>query len=105
MVNLKFNEQGLLPAILQSYRDNKVLMLGWMNKEALEKTLKTGKVHFWSRSRKELWLKGETSGHFQYVEEIWVDCDSDTLLIKVRPKGTVCHTGKETCFFRKLKSE
>lgn len=94
--------KGLIPVITQDYQTKGVLMLGFMNKKALQKTLKEGKVTYWSRTRKKLWTKGETSGNFQIVKEIWLDCDSDTLLIKVKQIGNVCHTGSKTCFFRKL---
>ena len=93
---------GLIPVITQNYKTEKVLMLGFMNKEALEKTLKEDKVTYWSRTRKELWTKGETSGHFQFVRGIWLDCDNDTLLIKVKQTSNVCHTGRKTCFFQKI---
>lgn len=93
---------GLIPAITQDYKTGKVLMLGFMNKEALKKTLKECKVTYFSRTRKKLWTKGETSGHFLQVKEIWIDCDLDTLLIKAKPFGNVCHTGNKTCFFRKI---
>lgn len=93
---------GLIPVISQDFKTNKVLMLGFMNKEALKKTLKEDKVTYWSRIRKKLWTKGETSGHFQLVKEIWLDCDNDTILIKVKQIGNVCHTGNKTCFFQKI---
>lgn len=93
---------GLAPVITQDFKTGKVLMLGFMNKEALEKTLKEGKVTYFSRTRKKLWTKGETSGNFQLVKKIWLDCDLDTLLIKVDQIGNVCHTGHKTCFFRRL---
>lgn len=93
---------GLIPVIAQDYKTNKVLMLGFMNKEALKKTIKEGRVTYFSRIRKKLWTKGETSGHFQLVKEIFLDCDNDTLLIKVDQKGNVCHTGHKTCFFQKI---
>lgn len=98
---LSFDAQGLVPAIIQDQESNQVLMLGYINREALDLTLKTGKVHFWSRSRKKLWVKGETSGHIQEVKEIRFDCDGDTLLIKVHQKGGACHRGYRTCFYRK----
>jgi phosphoribosyl-AMP cyclohydrolase len=94
--------EGLLPAIIQDSKTGKVLMLGFMNEEAFERTLQTGKVHFYSRTRQKLWMKGETSGHVLEVTEILIDCDSDTLLIKVNPKGPVCHEGYSTCFHRVL---
>ena len=94
--------KGLMPVIVQDYKTKEVLMLGFMNKEALKKSLKEGKVTYWSRTRKELWTKGETSGNFQFIKEIWLDCDNDTLLIKVKQIGNVCHTGNKTCFFKKI---
>jgi len=93
---------GLIPVVTQDFKTNKVLMLGFMNKEALKKTLKEGKVTYFSRVRKKLWTKGETSGNFQLVKEIFLDCDNDTLLIKVKQIGNVCHTGHKTCFFQKI---
>ncbi len=96
---------GLVPAIVQDMVTNKVLMLGFMNRKALKKTKKTGLVTFFSRSRKELWTKGEQSGNFLEVKEILVDCDRDTLLIKADPKGPTCHTGTDTCFKEKNKPE
>lgn len=93
----------LTPTIIQNYKNNEILMLGYMNKEALTKTIKTGFVHFWSRSRKKLWKKGATSGNILQVKEIITDCDDDTLLIKVKLIGkNVCHTGNISCFFNKL---
>lgn len=89
---------GLMPAIIQDASTQKVLMLGFMNKEAFEKTTETGKVTFFSRSRQQLWTKGETSGHFLILKEILLDCDNDTLLVKAIPEGPVCHTGADTCF-------
>jgi phosphoribosyl-ATP pyrophosphohydrolase/phosphoribosyl-AMP cyclohydrolase len=89
---------GLVPAIIQDYETMQVLMLGFMNEEALEKTLKEGKVTFFSRSKKRLWTKGETSGNYLFVKEITTDCDNDTLLIKAKPAGPVCHTGSMSCF-------
>jgi phosphoribosyl-ATP pyrophosphohydrolase/phosphoribosyl-AMP cyclohydrolase len=103
MYNLKFDSNGLIPAIVQDYKDNQVLMLAYMNAESLEKTVKTGQTWFYSRSRQKLWHKGETSGHFQNVKEVIVDCDRDTLLIKVEQIGVACHTGKKSCFFQELK--
>ena len=92
---------GLVPAIIQDNVTRKVLMLGFMNKEAYDKTVETGKVTFWSRTRNCLWTKGETSGNFLNVKEILLDCDKDTLLIKVHPVGPVCHTGADTCWNEK----
>lgn len=102
--NLKFDEDGLIPAIIQDVENKKVLMLAYMNSNSLKKTLETGKTHFWSRSRQKLWLKGETSGHHQFVKEILVDCDKDTLLVKVEQKVGACHKGYRSCFYRKMVS-
>ncbi len=101
-IPIQWNEQGLIPAIVQDAETGQVLMLAWMNAEALRLTRETGQAHFWSRSRRELWHKGATSGNIQHVVEIRVDCDADTLLLKVRPAGPACHTGEISCFFRKL---
>lgn len=98
----KLNEQGLLPVIVQHYKTKDVLMLAYMNEEAFDKTIKTGKMTYYSRSRNALWVKGETSGHFQYVKSLTIDCDKDTLLAKVDQIGTACHTGNPTCFFQPL---
>ena len=100
--NLKFNEQGLIPAVVQDADTGEVLMLAYMNQTALEKTLSSGEAWFYSRSRKELWHKGETSGNIIKVLSVWKDCDSDTLLIIGKPTGPVCHTGNKTCFFEEL---
>jgi phosphoribosyl-AMP cyclohydrolase len=102
--DLKFDSRGLIPAIIQDYKTSEVLMLAYMNKESLRRTIKLGKTCFWSRSRKEYWVKGVTSGHFQFVKSIAYDCDLDALLIKVRQVGVVCHTGNRSCFYRKLNS-
>ena len=96
--NLTFNSEGLIPAIIQDDANNDVLMLGYMNAEALRRTLEEGRVTFWSRSRQEFWRKGDTSGHKQFVRSIHHDCDSDTLLIRVEQIGAACHTGSRTCF-------
>ena len=102
---LKYDQQGLIPAIVQDTRTNEVLMLAYMNEASLQKTLATGKNHFWSRSRQKFWLKGETSGNYQLVKEIMYDCDADTLLVKVEQLGAgACHTGERTCFFRKIET-
>ncbi len=98
----KFDEQGLLPAVIQDWLDGTVLMLGYMNQEAIGKTLATKSVHFWSRSRKKLWEKGETSGHKLQVKELFIDCDHDTILVKAQPAGPTCHTGERACFFSTL---
>lgn len=99
--SVKFNEQGLVVSVVQDLKGN-VLMVAWMNKEAIEKTLNTGKMHYYSRSRKKLWLKGEESGNFQFVKEIYIDCDGDVLLFKVEQKGGACHEGYYTCFYKKF---
>ncbi|MCL4558008.1 MAG: bifunctional phosphoribosyl-AMP cyclohydrolase/phosphoribosyl-ATP diphosphatase HisIE [Deltaproteobacteria bacterium] len=96
---VKFGEGGLVPAIAQDHATNQVLMLAYMNEEALRKTLSTGRVHYFSRSRRRLWLKGATSGHFQYLKRILFDCDNDTLLLRVEQIGAACHTGHRSCFF------
>ena len=101
---VKFNADGLVPVIAQSATTGAVLMLAWMNRHTLEETLTTGHVTYWSRSRKQVWRKGETSGNMQRLVEAWVDCDGDTLLLKVDQLGPACHTGAPTCFFRKLKA-
>ncbi|MBP3853135.1 MAG: phosphoribosyl-AMP cyclohydrolase [Erysipelotrichaceae bacterium] len=106
MIALDFEKgNGLIPCIVQDVENNEVLMLGYMNKESLEETLSSGLATYWSRSRNELWKKGLTSNHYQHVEEILVDCDQDTLLIKVRQDGAACHTGKRSCFYRNLEGE
>lgn len=97
-----FKKGELVPAVIQDFNTKAVLMLAYMNKESLEMTLETGKTWFYSRSRQKLWNKGETSGHFQYVREIFADCDDDTLLIFVDQQGPACHTGEYSCFFKKL---
>jgi phosphoribosyl-AMP cyclohydrolase/phosphoribosyl-ATP pyrophosphohydrolase/phosphoribosyl-AMP cyclohydrolase len=97
---LKFNEQGLIPAIAQDHLDGTILMMAWMNKESIKQTLLTKEAHYWSRSRQELWHKGATSGHIQKVNAIFYDCDGDTLLLKIEQVGNIaCHTGKRSCFF------
>jgi phosphoribosyl-AMP cyclohydrolase len=100
--NLKLDRQGLIPAIIQDYRTREILMLAYMNKTSLKKTLKSGKTCFWSRSRKEYWIKGSTSGNYQFVKSIAYDCDMDALLIKVRQVGVACHTGNRSCFYRQI---
>ena len=99
---LVFDANGLIPAIAQQHDTGEVLMLAWMNRQTLEETLSSGDVTYWSRSRQAVWRKGETSGHFQRLVETWIDCDGDTVLIKVEQTGPACHTGAPTCFFRKL---
>lgn len=104
MENLKFDEKELITAVLQHHLTREILMVAWMNAEALELTLKTGEAHFWSRSRQELWHKGGTSGNVQHVRDIHLDCDGDTLLLQVDPAGPACHTGEMSCFYRRLES-
>lgn len=99
---LKLDSNGMIPVVVQEYGSNEVLMVAYMNQEAYEQTCRTGVMVYYSRSRQELWLKGETSGHFQYVREIYIDCDNDTLLCKVEQSGAACHTGNHTCFYRAL---
>jgi phosphoribosyl-AMP cyclohydrolase len=103
--NLKFDADGLVPAIVQDADTNQVLMLAYMNAESLRLTLETKETHFWSRSRRELWHKGGTSGNIQKVIKVNVDCDADTLLIRVHPAGPACHTGEKSCFYRTMKEE
>src|SRR5690349_1183910 len=100
--HLKFDANGLIPAIVQEHKTRRVLMMAWMNRASLEKTLQTGLTHFWSRSRQKFWMKGETSGHTQAVKDIAFDCDGDTLLILVEQKGAACHEGYQSCFFRSV---
>lgn len=97
--DFKCNEQGLIPCIVQDAENGDVLMMAWMNEESYRLTVKTGRMTYYSRSRQSLWIKGETSGHFQYVEALSVDCDRDTLLAKVRQIGAACHTGSRSCFY------
>jgi len=101
IMGIKFNN-GLLPAIVQDNSSGKVLMLAYMNEESFRKTMTTGTTWFWSRSRNKFWNKGETSGHFQYVKSIKIDCDGDTILINVEQIGVACHTGSESCFYREI---
>lgn len=101
--NLRFDKRGLIPAIIQDYRTNQVLMLAYMNLRSLRRTIKTKKTCFWSRSRRVYWIKGESSGNYQYVKAIFYDCDLDALLIKVAQKGVACHTGNLSCFFRRIR--
>lgn len=99
---IKFDSNGLIPAIVQDSRTKEVLMMAWMNAEALQLTLEKGEAVFWSRSRQEIWHKGATSGNVQKVVEVRVDCDADTLLVLVEPAGPACHTGERTCFYRNI---
>lgn len=96
---LKFDQNGLIPAVIQDHDTKQVLMVGWMNMIALEKTLDTGLITFWSRSRKKLWTKGESSGNFLSLQQLFVDCDQDSLLCLAKPAGPICHTGNTSCFF------
>jgi phosphoribosyl-AMP cyclohydrolase len=97
---LRFDEQGLVPAVAQQHDTGEVLMLAWMNREAIVRTLETGRVHYWSRSRQKLWRKGESSGQGQRLVELRLDCDGDALLLRVEQTGVACHTGRRSCFFR-----
>ena len=99
---IKFDEKGLAPAIVQDYNSGEVLMLAYMNRESFKKTIDTGQTWFYSRSRQELWNKGATSGNVQNVKDMYYDCDADSILVKVEPKGPACHTGENSCFFNKI---
>jgi len=99
---LTFDDRGLIPAIVQDAESGDVLMMAWMNRESVALTMTEGRTVFWSRSRGELWRKGETSGHVQHVDELRVDCDADALLVRVHQEGAACHTGARSCFFRSL---
>lgn len=103
MIELKFDDKGLIPAVIQDYKTNEILMVAYMNKESFEKTVKDKKACFYSRSRKTLWLKGESSGNVQEVKSIYIDCDQDCVLVKVKQVGdAACHTGFRSCFYREL---
>ncbi len=102
---VKFDDKGLVPAVIQDYKNGEVLMVAYMNRESLEKTLSLGKTCFWSRSRQQFWIKGESSGHIQEVKEVFIDCDMDTLLFKVDQKVAACHTGYRGCFYRKIEGD
>ena len=100
--DIRWNDQGLVPAIAQDWQSGEVLMLAWMNREALELTIREGRAIYWSRSRQALWRKGEESGHVQTLKELRIDCDADTILIKVEQQGSIaCHTGRRSCFYRR----
>ena len=101
--DIKFDASGLVPAIVQDAETKEVRMLGFMNRQSLQLTLEKGETYFWSRSRKELWHKGATSGNVQRVVEVRVDCDADALLVRVHPAGPACHTGNQTCFYREFR--
>lgn len=100
---LKFNSDGLIPAIAQDHESGEVLMMAWMNRQSLQETIRTGVATYWSRSRQKYWIKGETSGHVQHVKSIGLDCDLDTILIKVEQIGAACHENYRSCFFRDLR--
>ena len=102
---IKFDDKGLIPAVIQDYQNGEILMLAYMNRESLQKTLSSGKTHFWSRSRQKFWLKGESSGHVQEIKEVFVDCDMDALVFKVDQKVAACHKGYRSCFYRKIEGE
>ena len=105
MNDLNFNEKGLIPAIIQDDATGEVLMLGYMNEEALRLTMSGDDVWFYSRSRQEMWHKGETSGNYIKVSSIWKDCENNSILVKARPTGPVCHTGNRICFFQQIRGE
>ena len=105
MKDLKYNSNGLLTGVAQNIETGKVLMVAMMDEEAVRKTLETRKAHFWSRTRKKLWMKGETSGNILDVQEVKVDCDGDALLLLVKPRGPACHTGHESCFYSNLEED
>jgi phosphoribosyl-AMP cyclohydrolase len=102
---LKYDVAGLIPAVIQDAENGQVLMVGYMNREAVERTIATGRVTYWSRSRQKFWVKGETSGHFQHVVEIRADCDRDCLLVRVRQEGVACHDGYRSCFYRAVRGD
>jgi len=99
---LRFDDRGLIPAVVQDAENGDVLMMAWMNRESLQRTLDERRTVFWSRSRQELWRKGDTSGHVQHVEEVRADCDGDVVLVRVHQVGAACHTGERSCFFRAI---
>ena len=103
--NLKFNDDGLIPAIIQEEGTGRVLMMAWMNADSIRDTIETAKTHFWSRSRQKYWMKGESSGNTQQVKDVAYDCDGDTLLIQVEQIGAACHEGYKSCFFRSVKED
>jgi phosphoribosyl-AMP cyclohydrolase len=101
--SIKWNNEGLVPVIVQETATNKVIMFAWMNRETLERSIQERKAIYWSRSRKKVWMKGEESGHIQYIDSIALDCDQDSILLKVRQEGGIaCHTGRESCFYNNL---
>ena len=104
--NIKWTEDGLVPVVVQDHISNKVIMFAWMNRLSLEASIKQKKAIYWSRSRKKIWTKGESSGYYQYIKEMIIDCDKDVLLIKVKQEGSIsCHTGRETCFYYRVDME
>jgi phosphoribosyl-AMP cyclohydrolase len=105
IANLKYDAAGLIPAICVDVETKQVLMVAYMNQDSLRDTVKTGKTHFWSRSRQKYWMKGESSGHTQQVHDIYTDCDMDTLVVEITQLGAACHLGYYSCFFRKLNDE
>ena len=102
--SLKYDANGLIPAVVQDYENGDVLMVAWMNRDAVKETLTSGRACFWSRSRQKFWIKGETSGNIQAVKNVYVDCDKDCLIVKVAQTGAACHEGYRTCFFREVDS-
>jgi len=102
LANVCWDDRGLVPAVIQDATTGEVLMLAYMNAQSLQQSLETGQTHFWSRSRQELWHKGATSGHYQHIQEIRLDCDGDALLVRVNQEGVACHTGHRSCFYRVL---
>ena len=102
---LKFDANGLIPVVVQDVENEQVLMVAYMNQEAVERTISTGRATYWSRSRQQYWVKGETSGHIQVVKALYVDCDQDCLLVKVEQTGAACHEGYRTCFFRQVSAD
>jgi len=103
LLDIKFNEKGLIPVVAQCVNSGKVLMMAWMNEEAVKKTIDTNDMYYFSRSRQKLWQKGETSGHFQKLHELRLDCDNDTMLALIEQTGSACHTGAKSCFFKSTK--
>jgi phosphoribosyl-AMP cyclohydrolase len=102
---LKYDQNGLIPVIIQDQQNGQVLMMAYMDRTSLQRTIETGKTHFWSRSRQAYWMKGEQSGHVQQVKGIYADCDADTLLVQVEQTGAACHKGYRSCFFRRLEQD
>ena len=103
ILDIKFNERGLIPVVAQCVHSGKVLMMAWMDEEAVKKTIDTNDMYYFSRSRQKLWQKGETSGHFQKLHELRLDCDNDTILALIEQTGSACHTGEKSCFFKSIK--